>query len=157
MQPVLLKKRLNPDFFPKQHNLVSLQSFIEKPDSVAWRALHHQVFSPQTESGWSKNRFDAEFTNKGWWNPNTLWFSTDATTSQVTGSITLELPKKNLEIGKIHWLMVGPAFRRQGIAVALLAKLEQYAIDHGVKQLQAETLSNWEDAMAFYQRQGFTK
>lgn len=92
---------------------------------------------------------------KDWWNPETMWFSIDSATNQVTGSVTLELSKKNPDLGIIHWLMVRPEFRGQGIALALLSHLEQHAMDHGAKHLQAETLSSWEAAMAFYQQQGF--
>ncbi|PHS12691.1 MAG: hypothetical protein COA78_07845 [Blastopirellula sp.] len=157
MLPVKLIKQLNHQDIPKTDDSILIQSLNQEPKPVDWRDLHHQVFSPQSESGWTGKRFDSEFLMKDWWNPETMWFSIDATTNQISGSITLELSSKNPELGIVHWLMVAPNFRRQGIALALLAKLEEYAIDHGATELQAETLSSWEDAMAFYLRQGFTK
>jgi ribosomal protein S18 acetylase RimI-like enzyme len=51
--------------------------------------------------------------------------------------------------------MVRPNCRRQGVATMLMATLEAAAWDAGYREIQAETLSTWTAAIAFYRACGY--
>jgi GNAT superfamily N-acetyltransferase len=56
----------------------------------------------------------------------------------------------------IEDVVVDPAFRRHGVATALLAELERFAIQGGCKQMILLTEACREDAAALYESAGFS-
>jgi ribosomal protein S18 acetylase RimI-like enzyme len=58
-------------------------------------------------------------------------------------------------MGSVDELYVVPAVRKQGIAAALLTKLEKTFIDYGVKQMFVEVWHFNQTAVELYKNQGF--
>jgi ribosomal protein S18 acetylase RimI-like enzyme len=56
----------------------------------------------------------------------------------------------------LHHISVRPAFRRNGVASALLDALRAAACEYGVGLVTLQVWSFNEDAQAFFRRQGFT-
>jgi GNAT superfamily N-acetyltransferase len=52
----------------------------------------------------------------------------------------------------LAWLLVHPAFRRQGVASALVSHALAYVRSRGGQECSVETLSSWPDAVAFWRR-----
>ncbi len=57
--------------------------------------------------------------------------------------------------GQVVRVSVDPAWRRQGIARAMLAQLVQAARDRGLQRLWVETNDDWIDAQRLYLAMGF--
>jgi GNAT superfamily N-acetyltransferase len=57
----------------------------------------------------------------------------------------------------VHWLLVDHRWRRRGVGRLLLGELERASWQLGYGQLQAETLSSWTEAVAFYEAMGFVR
>ena len=55
----------------------------------------------------------------------------------------------------VHWLMVAPSARRQGIARALLSHLETTAWNAGHREIYLETHAAWQNATRFYESLGY--
>jgi len=60
-------------------------------------------------------------------------------------------------VGRIVRMSVAPHLRRRRIGTLLLACLCERARAAGYRRLVLETTSTWEDAIAFYERQGFQR
>lgn len=60
------------------------------------------------------------------------------------------------EFGEIKRMYVRPPFRGRGLAKALLAHLEGYATSQGVHLLRLETGIHQTEAIALYERTGYT-
>lgn len=60
-----------------------------------------------------------------------------------------------LPMGSVDELYVGKPFRQQGIAEALLAKIEQTFRDYGVEQVFVEVWDFNQTAIALYEKNGF--
>lgn len=56
---------------------------------------------------------------------------------------------------EIKRMYVRPAFRRQGVAGAVIAALEQHAASSGCHRAVLETGSDMPDALSFYEKQGY--
>ena len=61
------------------------------------------------------------------------------------------------EFGEVKRMYVRPEFRGMGIAKAVLDHLESYGRDRGVSALRLETGIYQTDAIALYERYGFTR
>lgn len=83
-----------------------------------------------------------------------IWLAT--VDGEIAGCIGLHrLP--NLENGaEIKRLYVRPEYRGQGIAEALLAALEAYAIEYGYAALYLDSKSDLMVAIRFYERHGYS-
>jgi len=65
-----------------------------------------------------------------------------------------ELEPGVMEVKRMYTL---PAFRRQGIAVQVLAELEKWAAELGYQKTRLETGKNQPEAIAMYHRAGYTR
>ncbi|EAQ77000.1 GNAT family N-acetyltransferase [Blastopirellula marina] len=146
--PLLLTKRLTVSP-PKTAAAILSYAAHAAPDD--WLRLHGAIFLSGADR-WTTARFQREITARDWFSPQQMWWAIQPSRPQPIGVVTLEVAG---EQGRIHWLMVDAAARRQGVASALLGTLEQAAWDAGVRQLTAETLSSWTPAVAFYRRHGY--
>ncbi|RJG09008.1 GNAT family N-acetyltransferase [Pseudomonas cavernicola] len=59
------------------------------------------------------------------------------------------------EAGELKRMFVRPAFRAQGAAAQVLAKLEVESFKRGCRLVQLETGPNQPEALAFYRKHGF--
>jgi putative acetyltransferase len=59
------------------------------------------------------------------------------------------------ETGELKRMYVRPAFRAQGAAAQVLAKLEVESFKRGCRLVQLETGPNQPEALAFYRKHGF--
>jgi hypothetical protein len=76
--------------------------------------------------------------------------------SQLVGSVTLAM-RSGAEADRavVHWLMVHPRYRTQGLGRWLLACLELAAWNLGHRAVYLETHSAWEAASRFYLAAGY--
>ena len=56
----------------------------------------------------------------------------------------------------VHWLVVLPAARRQGVGRLLMSHLERAAWDAGHREVLLETHAQWQAAVQFYEALGYT-
>ena len=96
----------------------------------------------------------AEFLQAAWWNPQRMWLAERE--DRLVGSATLAL-RGSADRSKavIHWMMVHPEWRRQGVGRLLATRLEAAAWDLGHREIFLETHASWQAAVAFYQRLGY--
>ena len=71
----------------------------------------------------------------------------------ATGAL-VPVDAETAQIARMH---TASDHRRRGIATRILAALEQRATARGVRRLILETNLDWADAIAFYQRRGYTE
>ncbi|WP_325205885.1 GNAT family N-acetyltransferase, partial [Vibrio sp. 03_296] len=62
--------------------------------------------------------------------------------------------ERPLQMGSVDELYVGKPFRQQGIAEALLARIEQTFRDYGVEQVFVEVWDFNQTAIAVYEKNG---
>ncbi len=58
-------------------------------------------------------------------------------------------------VGEVVRMAVAPAWRRRGVALAVLHELRRRAIARGLTRLVVETNDDWTEARALYERFGF--
>jgi len=75
---------------------------------------------------------------------------------QLIGTVTLAervLPDETRYV--LHWLLVAPRWRGQGIATALAARLEAAVWELGGRAVYLETHAAWSEAAALYRKLGY--
>ncbi|UUO05215.1 GNAT family N-acetyltransferase [Blastopirellula sp. J2-11] len=149
--PLHLTKRLTTRPTSPPETTAAIVSYNVHPSPADWLRLHGEIFLSGVDR-WTAARFQREVTARDWFSPQQMWWAIHPSRPQASGVVTLEVGG---EQGRIHWLMVDAAVRRQGVASALLCALEQAAWDAGVHQLSAETLASWRPAVTFYGRHGY--
>src|SRR5690606_445437 len=101
-----------------------------------------------------------EFLQKWWWNPARMWLAEVKTITggslRLAGSVTLAMRGEPAGAKPVvHWLMVSPDARRQGLARVLMSHLETAAWDAGYRQIWLETHAAWQAARRFYEALGY--
>jgi GNAT superfamily N-acetyltransferase len=128
-------------------------------DVNKWLKLREAAMAGQKPAvrAWNANDFAAEVTGKSWWRPERMWLAYELINPPaLVGSVTLAMREGAAgSVPVVHWLLVHPSFRRRGVGRLLLRNLERAVWDAGLREVQAETHSNWEAAVAFYQSIGF--
>ena len=73
---------------------------------------------------------------------------------ETTGCVALR-PLPMPGAGEVKRLYVRPAWRRGGVADALMSSLEEYAAGAGYESLYLDSKADLEAALRFYQRRGY--
>jgi GNAT superfamily N-acetyltransferase len=136
---------------------VGVRTYKGSDDIERWLDLRARAFGGQVPAvrPWTQADFTAEFLNKPWWSPERMWF---AEAEGVIGSVTLALRgQAPVALPVVHWLMVLPEWRRNGVAKLLMATLEMACWQHGYREVGLETHSGWAEAEAFYRALGYDR
>ncbi|MBA4019259.1 MAG: hypothetical protein C0483_19005 [Pirellula sp.] len=171
-----LQKRLESGSSPISVPGVSVRTFNGPDDVDHWLALRSAAFAEFDAGGrpWTAADFHREFLGKPWWSAERLWFAEfdatealapgeppgaiDAAPRIVVGTITLARSgRPPHDHASVAWLMVAPAFRKRGIARALLATLETSAWKGGERLLTLETHASWTAAVRLYESAGYVR
>ncbi len=67
------------------------------------------------------------------------------------------LRERDASEAEIKRMFVSPDHRGTGVSVAILERLEQFAVDRGYARLVLETGDQQPDAVRFYEREGYTR
>lgn len=157
---------------------VSIRSYAREQDARAWLDLRSLAFSKQKRGvqSWDQADFDREFLQKPWWTPERMWLAElpplecssepvanplgllrpVAGQRQLIGTVTLAervLPNETRYV--LHWLLVAPRWRGQGIATALTARLEAAVWELGGRAVYLETHAAWTEAAGLYHKLGY--
>lgn len=79
---------------------------------------------------------------------------------ELVGYVRLKPPTpllENAHVMHVSGIAVLPSARRQGVAAALIAAAEQFAIEHGAVKLGLRVLGTNQPAIALYERLGFER
>ena len=157
---------------------VTVRPYREEQDSRAWLDLRLLAFSRQKRGvqAWDQRDFEREFLQKPWWQPGRMWLAEvpplDCSTEQAANPLGLLRPTPGQPqlIGTVtlaervlaeetryvlHWLLVALRWRGQGIATALVAKIEAAVWDLGGRAVYLETHVDWREAVALYSKLGY--
>ena len=139
---------------------VRLRHFAEAEDIPLWLSIRDAAFARQKVGvrHWDERDFRAEFLEKPWWNPRSMWFAEtpDAGACKAIGTISLAWRGAPPEAKPaIHWLAVLRGYRRRGVGRLLLSALEASCWDQGHRQIWLETHTGWSEALSFYRALGY--
>lgn len=137
---------------------IELRSFIDARDIPHWLELQARSL-PHSVGGrpWMAQDFAREFLDQPWWNAARMWLAQSrGENGRALGTVTLGehgVPESSLP--SIHWLLVDPDCRRQGIGRLLVTAVEETCWRAGRTTLTLETLTSWTDAVKFYEALGY--
>jgi GNAT superfamily N-acetyltransferase len=160
-----LRKSLYTRTNPLSVGGVAVRTFETDGDIAAFLDLRHRAFARQRIGvrQWTRDDFLQEFVNHWWWQPTRMWFAEQESEiatgapKQLVGSATLAMRgEPNSARPVVHWLMVLPTARRQGIGRLLMAHVERAAWDAGHREVYLETHAQWLAAVQFYESLGYT-
>jgi GNAT superfamily N-acetyltransferase len=150
---------------------ISVRNFVVSEDVDAFLVLRDRAMADQIPMvrTWSQNDLHVELLSKPWWSVERCWVvvAGDPVTRRspaigtncsggLVGSVTLALRQGvSRSVPVVHWLLVDPAWRRRGVGRLLLSYLELAAWNDGWRELELETHTKWESAVAFYQSMGY--
>lgn len=130
------------------------------PDDVpAWLALRERAIAglvPQPRA-WLHVDYESEMFHKPWWSAERNWLAfAEKSPQQPIGAVTLAMREsKARRTPVVHWLLVDPAWRRQGVGRGLMSHLERAIWNAGFREVELETHAGWDAAVAFYQSIGY--
>ncbi|MBX9787940.1 MAG: GNAT family N-acetyltransferase [Pirellulales bacterium] len=140
---------------------VRVRAFSGEVDIEPWLELRRRAFA-RARVGvreWTAEEFRQELSGRWWWSQQRLWFadSIDPARHSPLGAIACAQRGSAAEPGPpaVHWLMVDPAARRQGIGRLLLAVLERHCWELGLREVCLETHAEWRAAVALYRATGY--
>jgi len=140
---------------------VQLRTYQGPQDIEIWLDLRRRAFARQQLGvrDWNADEFDREFLAKSWWQPEAMWFAETQPLlmpSTPVGSVTLARRGEGSESKPVvHWLLVLPKFRKQGVGRLLMATLEAAVWDSGGRQVWLETHAQWAEAARLYGALGY--
>jgi GNAT superfamily N-acetyltransferase len=102
---------------------------------------------------WDEDDFSREFLRRPWWNAERMAFALTESGRHVVGTVTVAgFPGAELQVS---WLAVDPHYRRRQFGQQLVSWAEHTCWNLGGRRLAAETLTAWQEAVAFYRAMGF--
>jgi len=142
---------------------VRIRPFGGPEDVAAWLALRVAAFQGGVAAGrpWTAEDFRREFLARPWWTAASIWLAEidgDVSDSppRIVGSVVLgRSGRPPADQASMQWLMVAPDHQRRGIGGALVAAVEDAAIDRGAVELVLETHADWREAVRLYERLGY--
>lgn len=142
---------------------INLRAFRNHDDTLAWLNLRDRAFARERLGvrSWTIADFAAEFLHKPWWSPDRMWLAEAATPEQgahpsLVGAVALaERCGRDEARPVVHWLMVHPAWRRRGIARALMSALHADCWQQKRATIWLETHADWGAARRFYESIGY--
>jgi len=139
---------------------VQLRNYAGPADIPVWLSIRDGAFARQKVGvrQWNENDFQAEFLDKRWWNPRSIWFAeiAEPPVPRAVGTIALTWRGTAADAKPaIHWLAVLRSHRRRGIGRLLLNALETECWDQGYRQVWLETHVDWSEAGEFYTALGY--
>jgi GNAT superfamily N-acetyltransferase len=160
MNVVVLRKCLLVEPQPMQIPGVRALPMRLPEDAGDWLALRDLAFAGQLPSvgTWTLedvNRELCEGCSDTMRRPTWLARSANARSRGPIGAISLSPPAVKRKSAGVHWLMVDPNHRRQGIGSLLLNEAERYCWERDWRELRLETHGGWRAALAFYKKHGF--
>jgi GNAT superfamily N-acetyltransferase len=147
-----LNKNLSDPTRPSRIDNGALRNY-RPTDLPAWLAMRNRAVAEliPMPRPWTEADFHRQMTAADGWRNDCTWVA--ETNDKLVGSVTLA---RRGSLAVVHWLVVDPAWRRQGIAGRLMAKCEQAAWQQGHHQIGVETHKNWRAAVEFYMRLGYS-
>ena len=140
---------------------VRVRNFAGQADIKPWLALRRRAFA-RARIGvreWTADEFCHELSDRWWWSHQKLWFADpiDPARHAPLGAIACAQRGSAAEPGlpAVHWLMVDPAARGQGIGRLLLAVLERHCWEQDFREVCLETHAEWQAAVALYRATGY--
>ncbi len=159
MSPIIhLYRELHSKPRVPQVSGMSLSSF-EPQHLDAWLELFRCSFAQMDPPvrPWTREDFWRLIGSHPWWRQGQagqlVWFQ--ATGQLIASAILGQVQLKSWKLGTLHWLMVHPRWRRQGVGRMVLRAVEAAAWDQGLRWIRAETHRRWTAAVQFYQKQGY--
>lgn len=167
MPPILhLRKQLDSKPQIQAVEGVALRHFAGDQDVPGWLELRRRAFAQVTPpvGEWTAASFQREFFAQSWWHPERMWMAEnlpsvrerDNFQSRLIGAVTLaERRGPQGEAPTLHWLLVDPDYRRQGVGRLLVQMAERAVWDAGQRTVALETHAGWTAAVAFYRALGY--
>lgn len=90
-----------------------------------------------------------------------VYVSVDSATNKITGFVTghfcelVSVVSKPIMMGSVDELYVKPSYRKQGVANALMQRIELTFEQYGVKKVFVEVWQFNQSALSFYRQHGF--
>ncbi|MCC7086896.1 MAG: GNAT family N-acetyltransferase [Pirellulales bacterium] len=161
MTPVLqLSKQLAEMPQVLDNKRFAIRQFVSG-DVQLWLELRDQSFAREQLGvrKWTQFDFATEFTHRWWWDPSKMWVAeanSEQSSARLLGSVALAMRGQPSNVKPVvHWLMVSPEVRRQGLARSLMSHLELAAYEAGNREIWLETHSAWRAAARFYHALGY--
>lgn len=137
---------------------VTIRHLGSKDDPSRWLGLRANAFAAEQRpvGPWTEAHFQREFLSKPWWQPDRMLLAESKPSGELIGSVTLgEHGRAENSRPALHWLLVDPAWRRRGVARALVSRLERRCWELGRYEIVVETHSAWRSAAQFYRALGY--
>lgn len=135
---------------------VALRNFAGPQDISPWLALRDRAFARQKLGvrSWTERDFEVELASRSWWRAERLWLAESVDPARrLLGAVALA--ERDPDHPAVHWLMVDPIARRQGIGSLLMSALEAACWDAGHRQIWLETHESWHAAARLYRARGY--
>lgn len=160
MNVLVLKKQIDQEPVPPQISAIAVDRLKSPDDAAVWLALRQRAFAGEDPPvrAWSVRDLEREVGGRpaqGVRRVTWLARPENVATDDPCGAVSLSRPIAKGLPASIHWLMVDPDWRRQGVGSLLLHTVERYCWDRAWRELRLETHRNWTAAVQFYRRHGY--
>lgn len=159
MNVLILRKRVEEEPPRLQMRQIAIDRLHLPDDAAEWLALRRRVFADQDPPvrDWTIQDFMREMDCGGRPSRRITWLARPVgpAAADACGAVSLSRPVREHHFAMLHWLMVSPLWRRQGVGTLLLRTAERYCWDQDWRELRLETHRNWTAAVQFYREHGY--